>query len=223
MSEFGEQRSVSTPIWRNAVILAIMAAICSGLVALTYTTTRDRIIANEKAYIEQSLQPVLAGVIYDNDLTASVHTLQPPHELPGSEAVTVYRVLSGDVPTAALFVVSAEGGFVGPIKLLIGVDTDGVITSVRTVSHKETPGIGDLIDETKSDWILQFAGLTLADPDRSTWTIRRDGGAIDQITGASITSRAVVNAIRDTLLYFEANSDSVFNAPGDAEMEQKDE
>lgn len=215
--------AVSPSIWRNAVILAVMAAICSGLVALTYVGTKARIAANEKAYIEQSLEPALAGILYDNDLIASTLTLAPPHGLPGRDAAVLYRVLAAGEPVAALFVVSADDGFVGPIRLLIGVEVDGVISGVRVVSHRETPGIGDLIDDTRSDWILQFAQTSLAEPDRSVWKVRRDGGVIDQLSGASITSRAVVNAIRETLLFFEGNREAVFAAAGDNETEQKHE
>ena len=78
------------------------------------------------------------------------------------------------------------------------------------LKHHETPGLGDFIDSTKSDWIEQFEDRSLSDPDRLLWALSRDGGEFDQVTGASITSRAVLKAIKETLLYFEANRESVF-------------
>lgn len=200
----------SKPVWSAGLILAVIAAVCTSLVALTYSVTKGRIAANERAWLEQSLQPALAGVVYDNDLTQSTLTIQLPHGLPGNEPVLVYRALQANEPVAALFVVTALDGFSGPIRLLIGIDAGGILTAVRVLSHRETPGLGDFIDSTKSDWIGQFEDKSLSAPDRQLWAIGRDGGEFDQVTGASITSRAVVKAIRQTLLYFEANQERVF-------------
>lgn len=203
------------PVWTSALILAALAAICTVLVAITYRGTAARIEANEQAWLEQSLAPVLAGLSYDGKLTESTIVIQPPHELPGKEPVSIYRVFADREPVAALFVVTAREGFSGPIRLLVGIAADGSLSGVRVLEHRETPGLGDLIESSKSDWILQFSGRSLEDPVRSRWAIRRDGGDFDQLTGASITPRAVVNAIRDTLLYFEAHRDTVFAPAGD--------
>ena len=178
--------------------------------------TRDRIAANEQAFLQQSLSPVLSGISFNNDLSASARVVPAPHSLPGTENAIVYHVLNNSAPVAALFVVTATDGFVGPIKLLIGVDYGGTVTGVRALAHKETPGIGALIDEILSDWIYQFAGSSLNAPERTAWAIRRDGGEFDQLTGASVTSRAVVNAVNQTLLYFEANRDAIFAARADS-------
>jgi len=221
MNESAEQRDPAPTIMQSGLILAAVAAICTTLVALTFSLTKDRITANEQAYLEQSLTPVLAGKTFDNDLSASAMTVRAPHDLPGRENAVIYRTRAGNTPLVALFVVTAPDGFTGPIKLLIGIDTDGVVTGVRALEHKETPGIGDLIDESRSDWIYQFSGTSLDAPERTAWTIRRDGGAFDQMTGASVTSRAAVNAVNQTLLYFEANREMVFSAPADAEIKNE--
>ena len=198
------------PVWSAGIILAVIAAVCTALVALTYSLTEVRIAENDRAWLEQSLQPALAGVVYDNNLLESTLEIPLPHELPGNEPVLVYRALLEDTPVAALFVVSALNGFSGPIKLLIGIDDGGAITAVRVLKHQETPGLGDFIDSSKSDWIDQFEQKSLFAPDRSLWALQRDGGKLDQVTGASITSRAVVKAVKETLLYFEANRETVY-------------
>ena len=213
MSEPVKQHIANPPIIQSALILAVVAAICTTLVALTFSMTRDRIAANEQAFLERSLTPVLSGKSYDNDLSASALIVPAPHTLPGSENAVIYRALQDGTPVAALFVVTAPDGYSGPIKLLIGIDVGGVILGVRAIEHKETPGLGDLIDASRSDWIYQFAGTSLKAPETTAWAIRRDGGAFDQLTGASITSRAAVNAVNQTLLYFAANRDEVFTAP----------
>lgn len=198
------------PIWSAGLILAVIAAVCTSLVALTFGVTKARIAANEQAWLEQSLKPALAGVVYDNNVLDSTLIIPLPHELPGNEPVLVYRALFESKPVAALFVVTALDGFSGPIKLLVGIDDQGIVTATRVLGHRETPGLGDFIDSAKSDWIDQFERKSLSAPDRSLWALGRDGGEFDQVTGASVTSRAVVKAIQETLLYFEANRDSIF-------------
>ncbi len=212
MSEPAKRASATPTILRSGLILAAVAAICTTLVALTFNLTQGRIAANEQAFLQQSLAPVLAGISFDSDLTASSYVLRAPHVLPGTEDAIIYPLFAGNTPVAALFVVTATDGFVGPIKLLIGVAFDGVVTGVRALEHRETPGIGDLIDVSRSDWIHTFAGTSLEAPDRAAWAIKRDGGAFDQLTGASVTSRAAVNAVDLTLRYFEVNREQIFAA-----------
>jgi electron transport complex protein RnfG len=201
------------PIWKSGVTLAIIAAICTSLVALTWQLTADRIEANKKAWLERSLQPALAGLFFDSAVSESMIVVPPPHELPGSEAAIIYRVYAAEEPVAALFVVSARDGYAGPIRILLGIAMDGAITGVRVLEHRETPGLGDKIELLKSDWVLQFDGRSLRDPEAGKWAIRADNGDFDQLTGASVTPRAVTKAIKATLIYFEANRDAVFAAP----------
>jgi electron transport complex protein RnfG len=205
------------PIWKSGVTLAIVAAFCTSLVALTWQLTADRIEANKKAWLERSLQPALAGLFFDGSVTESMITIPAPHDLPGSEAAIIYRVYANDEPVAALFVVTARDGYAGPIRLLIGVAMDGTVTGVRALEHKETPGLGDRIDVTKSDWVMQFDGHSLIDPLPAEWAIKGDGGQFDQLTGASVTPRSVIKAIKSTLTWFEANRVDVFAASAENE------
>jgi len=197
---------------KSGITLAVIAGLCTALVALTYTATAARIEANEQAWLERSLQPALSGLFFDSGVTESMMTIPPPHDLPGSEAAIVYRVYAEDTPVAALFVVSARDGYAGPIRILVGIDVGGAVTGVHVLEHRETPGLGDRVESGKSDWVHQFDGRSLVDPSPSGWAIKRDGGQFDQLTGASVTPRAIVKAIRDTLLYFEAHREEVFIA-----------
>lgn len=196
-------------IMRNGMTLAAMAAVCTTLVAFTYQLTDERIAENEQAWLEQSLRPALSGVFFDSGISESILTIPAPHDLPGSEDAIVYRVYTGETPVAALFVVSARDGYAGAIRLLVGVDTEGAVTGVHVLAHRETPGLGDGVESSKSDWVRQFDGRSLGDPQVDGWRIRRDGGEFDQLTGASVTPRAIVKAVRETLEYFEANSEQV--------------
>ena len=95
----------------------------------------------------------------------------------------------------------------------VAIAADGNVLAVRAVAHEETPGLGDRIDAAKSDWIDRFRGRSIADPVPERWTVRRDGGEFDELTGATITSRAVVSAVRDAVLYFQQHRDEIFELP----------
>lgn len=202
-------------VWKSGVTLAVIAAVCTALVATTWQLTRERIEENRKAWLERSLEPALAGLFFDSDVTESMIIVPQPHDLPGTDAAIIYRVYAQNQPVAALFVVSARDGYAGPIRLLIGIAMDGSITGVRVLEHSETPGLGDRIETTKSDWVLQFDGHSLRDPEPGQWKIKVDGGDFDQLTGASITPRAIVKAIKETILYFAENSDAIFSTVAD--------
>ena len=209
-------RDTKTPL-ASALTLAAVAAVCASLVAGTWHLTRNRIAANAQAHLEQSLAPALGDLEYDGSLTAAMIELTPPHGLPGNDAALIYRVYARGTPVAALIAMTADDGYSGPIRILLGVDTNGVVTGLRILEHRETPGIGDGIAHDRSNWAEQFAGRALGDPPTGRWAIRGDGGDFDQLTGASVTPRAVIKAARDTLIYFDANRDAVFSATPDRE------
>ena len=86
---------------KSGLTLAGIAAICTSLVATTYHLTADRIAANDKALLEQSLQPALSNLFYDSGVSESRLVLKPPHDLPGSEEALIYRVYANDEPVFA--------------------------------------------------------------------------------------------------------------------------
>ena len=200
------------PVLKGGITLAAIAAICTALVAATYELTDDRIAANAQAWVEQSLQPVLADLAYDGGISESMLVIPVPHDLPGNDDAVIYRVYSGDSPVAALFVVTARDGYSGPIRLLVGVDFNGTVTGIHVLEHRETPGLGDGIESAKSNWARQFKGRSLGDPISDGWKIKGDGGEFDQLTGASVTPRAIVKAVRETLEYFATGRATVFAA-----------
>lgn len=209
--------SGASTVFKSGITLAVIAALCTSLVAATYHLTADRIAANDKALLEQSLHPALADLFFDGGVSESLLVLPPPHELPGSDEALIYRVYANEEPVAALFVVTARDGFSGPIRILVGVEITGVVTGIRILQHRETPGLGDKIVASRSDWVHQFAGRSIVDPAPGKWAISRDGGQFDQLTGASVTPRAVIKAMRDTLIYFDAHKAEIFDAPATEE------
>ncbi|MFC1750278.1 RnfABCDGE type electron transport complex subunit G, partial [Pseudomonadota bacterium] len=88
------------------------------------------------------------------------------------------------------------------------------------VSHKETPGLGDAIEIARSDWITQFDGLSLGNPEKKDWKVKKDGGQFDQLTGATITPRAIVKAVYRALVYYRANREQLFAKAAAKEIHQ---
>lgn len=204
---------------RGAWILGGFALLGATLVVLTHSSTKQRIAANERAYLLRSLHEVVPDDLFDNDLLDDTTNVVDLEALGTDDPVTVYRARSGNEPIAALLTPVAPDGYSGPIRLTVGVYMDGTLSGVRVISHRETPGLGDGIEADRSDWIKQFEGLSLEDPPLEQWAVQRDGGAFDQFTGATITPRAVVKAVRNALIYFEENKTELFDGEEEASNE----
>ena len=85
----------------------------------------------------------------------------------------------------------------------MGIDKNGEILGVRVIAHIETPGLGDKIEISKSQWVLSFNGKSLNNLTVEEWAVKKDGGVFDQFSGATITPRKVVQAIRRGLTFFQ--------------------
>lgn len=201
---------------RAAATLFVAAMVAVGLVAIVHDLTRPAIEAGQRARHTARLAAVLGGARFDNDLLADVIEVRDEELLGSNDALPVHRARLGGQPVAVLLTVVAPGGYGGPIRLLVGIDRDARLLGVRVLEHTETPGLGDAIDERRSDWIRAFAGRSLSEPPVARWKVRKDGGDFDQFTGATVTPRAVVGAVANALVYFERRRDELFAAPADA-------
>lgn len=194
----------------SGIFLWVFAVVGTTLVAFTEYSTRESIIQNERQVLLRNLHALLPGDKLDNDIVADTLEL-PSSPLLGTDSVSiVYRARLGGEPVAAIFNSIAPNGYSGKIHLLIGVYTNGNLAGVRVIKHSETPGLGDAIEIRKSPWIKSFDTKSLTNPGPSGWRVKRDGGEFDQFTGATITPRAVVKAVRNTLLYYQQNADMIF-------------
>ena len=191
-------------------LLALFAIVGTGLVALTAAGTAERIAANERATLMRTLHELVDPDRHDNDPAEDVALVRDREALGSDQPLPVYRLRQDGEPVAAVMSVVAPDGYGGPIRLLVAVEFDGTVAGVRVVSHAETPGLGDDIEARRSDWIRSFEGRRLGDPPQEQWTVRRDGGQFDQFTGATITPRAVVNAVARALNWYEENRATVF-------------
>jgi len=192
------------------VILLVAGALAALIINQADRFTRESIEANRNAYELGMITKVLPAGGYDNEPRSDVIWLSDA-DLPGSgTALPAYRARLGDELVATALTAVADDGYVGPVRLLVGIGAEGSIIRVQPLEHRETPGLGDKLEPEKSDWIKQFAGLAPAKDARdSRWALRRDGGDLDQISGATITSRAVIRAVRQTQLYYLANTEKI--------------
>lgn len=202
--------SLKTQISRVGLMLALFAIVATSLVAFTEAGTREKISDNERQALLKAINEIVDSSAYNNAILSDTLTINKNKLLGTKEESIIYRARLDNVPVAAIFTSIAPNGYSGEIKLLVGVNYDGSIAGVRAISHKETPGLGDKINEQKSDWILQFKGLSLTNPSESKWHVKKDGGQFDQFTGATITPRAVVSAVKKSLEYFDKNRDTLF-------------
>lgn len=194
----------------SGAFLWIFAVVGTTFVAVTENTTRTKIAENERLVLLRNLNALLPAEEFDNDIVNDTITV-PASTLLGTENDTiVYLARLQDKPVAAIFNSIAPNGYSGKIYLLVGVYADSSIAGVRAVKHSETPGLGDAIDSQKTDWVFSFNNRSLDNPDASKWSVKKDGGDFDQFTGATITPRAVVLAVKNTLLYYQQNANSIF-------------
>ncbi len=195
---------------RATLALLIVGVLGAAAVSYTWSGTAGRIAINEREYSLRALNQIVDPSRHDNALFDDTKTVSDPDLLGSADPLTVYRARAAGEPVAAILNVVAPDGYSGAIHLLVGINYDGTVAGVRVTSHHETAGLGDRIEIGKSDWIKTFAGRSLGDPPPPAWTVRHDGGAFDQFTGATVTPRAVVTAVRDALIYFEAHRDELF-------------
>jgi electron transport complex protein RnfG len=202
---------------RVALLLGLFSVVGISLVAVTEHFTQEKIIASEQAALRRSIEAVLPASSYNNPILKDTLQVTDPTLLGTKEPVIIYRARQDGQPVAVILTPVAPDGYNGAIKLLVGIGYDGNLTGVRVISHHETPGLGDKVEVGKSNWILDFSGHSLRNPAQSKWKVKRDGGTFDQFTGATITPRAIVNAIRNSLKYFKDHREALF-APNEENL-----
>ncbi len=193
----------------------LFASLGAALVGLAFTQTEDIIKYNEKLTLLRKLNNIIPAESYDNNLLLDTISIKPSSLLSTKEESLAYRARKNNQNVAVVFSSIAPNGYNGPIYLLVGVKADGTLAGVRVVKHRETPGLGDVVDISHSNWLLGFDDRSLSNPKNKGWNVKRDGGVFDQFTGATITPRAVVKAIYNALLYFDQNQDMLFSIPTD--------
>jgi electron transport complex protein RnfG len=196
---------------RSLGLLAALAIAAAVIAGVAERATSARIAENERREALAVLHSVLPGSAHDNDLLADA-TEAVDAELLGTERPhRIHRARRGGAAAGVVMEVTARGGYGGPLELLVGILADGRVSGVRILAHRETPGIGDGVE--RRDWISQFDGRSLTDPPPEDWLVKRDGGNFDELTGATITPRAVVKGVYNALLYYRQHEEEIYAAP----------
>lgn len=170
--------------------------------------TREPIVRNESDQLMKVIATVLVPGSYDNEPHLDRIFVRSPELLGRDEPLPLYRARKAGQPVAAVITAVTPHGYIGPVHMLVAIAADGHVEGVRVLEHEETPGLGDRVDD--SAWLRQFAGRAPGDPDSAGWAVRRDGGRFDAISGATISSRAVIHAVRDAALFFERHREEIF-------------
>ncbi len=211
---------MNAALWRPALVLGLFALATTGLLAFTQDITRERIAAAEQAALLRTLDTLIPPTQHDNDLLADTLTLAPEPLLGTRAPSTAYRARFKGAARAVAFSALAPDGYNGSISLLIAVRDDGDLAGVRVIAHRETPGLGDYIEIERTPWIRGFEGKSLDAPVSARWKVKKDGGDFDQVSGATVTPRAVVKAVRKGLEFFAANRERLFAPAAPAEIKR---
>lgn len=194
---------------RPALMLAAFASAAALLLTVVYQIATPVLQQHQQEALLAQLNSLVPSDRYNNALTTDTLIVNEP-SLDGKKPVTIFRARDNNQPVAALLLVTAPNGYSGEIKLLVGIWADGSLAGVRIIAHKETPGLGDYIEDKRSPWVHQFDGKSLKDPAPERWKVKKDGGIFTYNTGATITPRAIVGAVARTLAWVNQQGDALY-------------
>ena len=187
----------------SVVIVVLLAGVGMGATYLAQHTSAARIAAEQRLIDSRNLLDLLAPDSYDNQPLEQPLSLESTR-LANSTLLGGYLASRAGQPSAVLLR-SQTLGYAGSIDLLIAIDIHGKLLGVKTLKQSETPGLGGKLAEWPNTWLQAFTGKSLTEPGDKGWALKKDQGQFDQIAGATITSRAVINATHDALRYFDGH------------------
>ena len=199
-------------IQKNGLILGGFALVTTSIIAFTYSFTGQRIEQAKERQLLTTLNQVVLPSLHNNELHTDCIRIAPDPLL-GNKPQRIFRARQSTANSALIIETTAVDGYSGAIDLVVAIDTQNTVLGARVVSHKETPGLGDKIELRVSDWILSFTNVAFDEQRDSRWRVKKDGGQFDQFTGATITPRSVVNAIKNAAVFGQQNHAFLFAAP----------
>jgi len=199
---------MKTP-FRSGLTLACCALLAIAALSTVHQLTRERMMEARQQWLLQGLSAVLPEGPFDADPLSTQRLIEAP-QLGSSQPRPLYTVYRDGQPLAAVLSVVAPDGYNGDIQILLGLHPDGRIIAARVTEHRETPGLADDIDISRSDWITQFAGHSLHADANHDWAVKKRGGRYDALTGATITPQAIITAIHRALQWYEQHREQVF-------------
>lgn len=183
-------------ISRLVIVLGLASCIAAACLAQIFDLTKEPIKEAKRQETLKAISAVLPA--FDNSPDADKIEIGETIYFPGKN--------NGKLVGVA-FKVSSMEGYGGLIEAMVGVSPAGETTGVKILAHSETPGLGAKInDDEEGGYLSQFKGKTLKG---FKWGVKKDGGDFDQITGATISPRALVEAIRRGLEKFESDKSQI--------------
>lgn len=195
----------------SVATLVLLATLGIGLTWLVQYSSAPRIAVQQRLIDSRNLLDLLPPDSYDNQPLEQPLTLDHA-TLDNSTLLAGYRAIKAGRAYAVLLR-SQTPGYSGAIDLLIAIDFNGRLIGVKTLKQGETPGLGARIAEWPNTWLQLFSAKSLTDPDAKGWALKKDQGQFDQIAGATITSRAVINATHEALRYFDEHRQQLLGSP----------
>ncbi len=189
-------------LMRNLGLVVLSSLLAIATLWSTHALLQARIADNEQ---KAAIQPLLEALPIS--LRATVHlqpagTLRDTKKLCLKQDATFYRIMTSDKHIGWLIPVTADEGYGGDISLMVALGNGGEILGINMLAHRETAGLGDRIERRNSNWLDSFNGYSLTKPSRGAWFVRKDGGQFDEMTGATVTSRAVTKAVKQSLEFY---------------------
>lgn len=175
-------KSTLTNMVLSLLGITLVASLAVGVI---YRVTAGPIADAKTAKLTNAIAQVLPP--FDNTPDDSVQTLN----IDGGE-VKIYSGTKNGQPVGYAIESFSNNGFSGEVRLIVGFNPDGTIYRTEVLSQHETPGLGDKMERSKSDFAQQFDGKNPAD---FHLAVSKDGGDVDAITAATISSRAYTEAI----------------------------
>jgi len=189
-------------LFKLTIVLTIICSLAATALALVYNITKDPIAYQQRLKKLKAIKAVQPN--YDNEPDQDFVDLKTDENTDGNGNLTrFYITKKGGTLTGVVFMVSAVG-YGGTIDLMVGLSPEGTITGVQVLKHTETPGLGAKITEGK--FIQQF---TEKNVQNTNWSLKKEGGDIDQISGATISPQAVVKALNGGLIFFSEHREDI--------------
>jgi electron transport complex protein RnfG len=194
----------------SVLTLLLLAMVGIGTTYLLQRTSAPQIAAEQRLADSRKLLDVLPTDSYDNQPLEQPLPLTDM-SLSHSTLTAGYRATRNGQTVAVLLCNQTEG-YAAAIELLIAIDTNGKLLGVKTLKQNETPALGGPIGDWPNRWLQAFIGKSRGEPNDAGWALKKDQGQFDQMAGATITSRAAINAIHDALRYFDEHRSALLGS-----------
>ena len=172
--------------FKNMVVALLVITAFAGLaLAFVYSVTKEPIAESQRRKINNAIKMVIP------DFDAISDTVVMPAD--GKDSIRIHRLMKGGIQVGSAVETYTNKGFAGHFSLMVGFKTDGAISNIEVLEHKETPGLGTKM--ALPSFKDQFRGVKPDDVPGGILKVKKDGGTVDAITAATISSRAFCDAV----------------------------